>query len=309
MCCSLKQQNAGTKAVILFAGGNGTPITIPEGQGIRFSGNFLVRSSAFFANDGFITAIVDAPSDKPEGPLGGRDGGMSNAFRQSSMHLTDIRAVVDFLVNEGATEVFLIGTSRGTLSVAYLATVVTHANVEGYVLTASLAESPPAIRSYAPRITDPVLMVHHTGDVCRVTRYDDALAIYETIPASPRNGFITVSGGSSPIDDNPCQSRTAHGFLGKERETVGGDRRVAEHGDGHGHEPAHGRRRALAAQGVARALRAHGGGTRHRSHRRSAARSAKLAPDPGRSGYPLGRLPPPPGGRRFRRALYGGSAR
>ena len=138
------------------------------------------------------------------------------------MHLTDIRAVVDFLVNEGATEVFLIGTSRGTLSVAYLATVVTHANVEGYVLTASLAESPPAIRSYAPRITDPVLMVHHTGDVCRVTRYDDALAIYETIPASPRNGFITVSGGSPPIDDNPCQSRTAHGFLGKEREAVAG---------------------------------------------------------------------------------------
>ena len=217
-----KAANAGTKAVILFAGGNGTPITIPQGQGIRFSGNFLVRSSAFFANDGFITAIVDAPSDKPEGPLGGRDGGMDNAFRQSSMHLTDIRAVVDFLVSEGAREVFLIGTSRGTLSVAYLATVVTHANVEGYVLTASLAESPPAIRSYAPRITDPVLMVHHTGDVCRVTRYDDTLAIYETIPASTRKHFISVSGGSPPIDDNPCQSRTAHGFLGKERETVGG---------------------------------------------------------------------------------------
>ena len=113
------------------------------------------------------------------------------------MHLTDIRAVVDFLVDEGAREVFLIGTSRGTLSVAYLATVVTHANVEGYVLTASLAESPPAIRSYAPRITDPVLMVHHTGDVCRVTRYDDALAIYETIPASTRKEFITVSGRES----------------------------------------------------------------------------------------------------------------
>ena len=54
-----KAANAGTKAVILFTGGNGTPITIPEGQGIRFSGNFLVRSSALFANDGFITAIVD----------------------------------------------------------------------------------------------------------------------------------------------------------------------------------------------------------------------------------------------------------
>ena len=54
-----KGANAGTKAVILFAGGNGTPITIPEGQGIRFSGNFLVRSSALFAEAGFMTAIVD----------------------------------------------------------------------------------------------------------------------------------------------------------------------------------------------------------------------------------------------------------
>ena len=40
---------------------------------------------------------------------------------------------MDFLVSEGACEVFLIGTSRGTLSAAYLASVMTHANVEGYV--------------------------------------------------------------------------------------------------------------------------------------------------------------------------------
>ena len=114
---------------------------------------------------------------------------------------------------------FLIGTSRGTLSVAYLATVMTHANVEGYVLTASLAECPPAIRSYAPRITDPVLMVHHTGDVCRVTMYDDARAIYETIPASTRRNFIKVKGGDTPRS-RACGPLSAHGFLGKERETV-----------------------------------------------------------------------------------------
>ena len=72
-----KAANAGAKAVILFTGGNGTPITIPQGAGIRFSGNFLLRSSALFADAGFITAIVDSPSDRPEGPLGGRDGGMS----------------------------------------------------------------------------------------------------------------------------------------------------------------------------------------------------------------------------------------
>ena len=30
-----------------------------------------------------------------------------------------------------------------------------------------------------------------------------------------------MSGGSPPIDTNPCQAQTAHGFLGKEREAVG----------------------------------------------------------------------------------------
>ena len=187
-----KAANAGTKAVILFAGGNGTPITIPEGQGIRFSGNFLVRSSAFFANDGGIhyghrrcalgqtrrafrrqrrrhgrcfQAIVDAPHGHTRG------GGFSGEKRARA-------------------RCYLIGTSRGTLSVAYLATVMTDPNVKGYVLTASLAESPPAIRSYAPRITDPVLMVHHTGDVCRVTMYSRRAGhIYETIPASPHNAI------------------------------------------------------------------------------------------------------------------------
>ncbi len=217
-----KAGNAGTKAVILFPGGNGTPITYDAGASLRFVDNFLVRSSPLFANEGFITAVVESPSDRPEGPQGGRDGGMTDAFRQSSMHLTDIRAAVDFLVSEGAREIYLIGTSRGTLSVAYLATVMTHANVAGYVLTASLAESPPAVRSYVTRIESPLLMVHHTGDTCRVTSYGDILDIYDTVKDKPNFEFIAVSGGSPPIDTNPCRALAAHGFLGKERETVAG---------------------------------------------------------------------------------------
>lgn len=215
-----RARNVGGKAVILFTGGNGTPITNAREGGIRLNGNFLVRTSALFAESGFITAVVDTPSDRPEGPQGGRDGGMTDAFRQSSMHHTDVRAVVDFLVGEGAREVFLIGTSRGTLSVAYLATVMTNPNVKGYVLTATLAENPPAVRSYAPRIRAPVLMAHHTGDTCYVTEYADARAIYDSIPASTRKEFVSVSGGSLPISD-PCQALSYHGFLGKEREAVG----------------------------------------------------------------------------------------
>ena len=96
-----KGANPGTKAVILFTGGNGTPISVEKAGGFRLTGNFLVRSSPLFAKEGFVTAIVDAPSDKPEGPAGGRDGGMDDAFRQSSRHLTDIGALVDFSGERG----------------------------------------------------------------------------------------------------------------------------------------------------------------------------------------------------------------
>ena len=205
-----RTSNAGSKAVILFPGGNGTPITHPRNGGFRLNGNFLVRSSALFAEAGFITAIVELPLATPV------KRSESNAFRQSSMHLTDINAVVNFLVSEGAREVFLIGTSRGTLSVAYLATVMTHANVAGYLLTASLAEILP----FAQNIRHPVLIAHHSDDGCHVTTYLGAQATFRALVNSPRKNFITVSGGDPAIDDDPCQARTAHGFLGAERETV-----------------------------------------------------------------------------------------
>ena len=207
-----KAANAGCKAVLLLPGGKGKRVARERRGRLKTTGNFLVRSSPLFARAGFVTVAVPAPSD--------RSGGMDSDFRTSKEHHADMRAAVDFLVNEGACEVFLIGTSRGTLSVAYLATVMTHPNVKGYVLTASLAEKPPAVRSYAPRIADPVLMAHHTDDECWVTRYDDARAIFETIPASTRKGFITVSGGDTPRG-RACGPWSAHGFLGAERETVG----------------------------------------------------------------------------------------
>lgn len=209
-----KTANAGTKAVILFTGGNGTPITLARHGGTRLTANSLVRSSALFAEAGFITAVVELPLDTSS-----VNRSVSNAYRQSPMHHTDMRAVVDFLVSEGAREVFLIGTSRGTLSVAYLATVMAHPNVNGYVLTATLADRPPAVRSYATRITDPVLMAHHTDDACHVTAYADARAIFDSIPAGTRKDFITVSGGDPPRG-RACGAQSAHGFLGVEHKTM-----------------------------------------------------------------------------------------
>ena len=201
--------NAGDKAVLLFPGGNGRRVTVERRGRMKTTGNFLVRSSPLFARAGFITVAVPAPSD--------RSGGMDDHFRTSEAHHADIRAAVDFLVNEGAREVFLVGTSRGTQSVGYLATVMTHPNVKGYVLTASLED----VVFYADKIERPVLVVHHADDECRVTTYTSAVASYRAITKSPRKHFVTISGGGTPLDDNPCRALSEHGFIGAERETVG----------------------------------------------------------------------------------------
>ena len=110
---------------------------------------------------------------------------MSDDFRVSKEHHSDIRAAVDFLVSEGACEVFLIGTSRGTLSVAYLATVMTHANVEGYVLTASLED----VVFHTEKIKRPVLMAHHADDECRVTTLTGARAAISYVGEKSTQGF------------------------------------------------------------------------------------------------------------------------
>ena len=199
--------NMGCKAVLLFPGGNGRRVTVERRGRMKTTGNFLVRSSPLFARAGFITVAVQAPSD--------RSGGMSDDFRASKEHHADIRAAVDFLVSEGACEVFLAGTSRGTLSVAYLASVMTHPNVKGYVLTASLGD----IVFYTDKIERPVLMAHHADDECHVTTYTDAQAAYRALERSPRKRFITVSGGDPPRS-RACGPLSAHGFLGAERETV-----------------------------------------------------------------------------------------
>ena len=202
-----KATNMGDKAVVLFKGAEGTPITCKKEEGLKLNNNFLVRSSALFAEAGFMTAIVDAPSDKGYG--------MENRFRKSEAHQIDIAKVVDFLVEEGAREVFLIGTSRGTVSVAYLATVMTHPGVKGYVLTASVE----TIVFDTERIEHPVLIVHHADDECHVTTLTGARAAYRTITKSPRKHFITVSGGDMSLTHR-CRAMSAHGFIGAERETV-----------------------------------------------------------------------------------------
>lgn len=177
------------------------------------SGNFLVRSRRHFLDAGIATVLVSAPSDQ--------SAGMSDPFRLGSDHAADLRAVVaDLKRRHPALPVFLVGTSRGTVSAAAGGAAL-GGDIAGVVLTATVTQAAGGRRVVAPglsafdfnRIGARVLLVHHRDDECRVTPYSGARMLAQRYP------LVTVLGGDPPRSD-PCQALSAHGFLGREEKTV-----------------------------------------------------------------------------------------
>ncbi|MDH5535762.1 MAG: lysophospholipase [Betaproteobacteria bacterium] len=200
---------------VLFAGGGGNlRLRMEEGAPRVSSNNFLVRSRSEFVQRGTIAAVVDAPSDQQLG--------MEDEFRAGATHLADMRAVVaDLRRRFPGAPVFLVGTSRGTVSAAYVGREIGSA-VAGVVLTAAvyLATGPRA-RYHRPGLSGfdfaslkaPLLLVHHRDDGCNVTPFAAARQLADRYP------LISVSGGLPPVS-RPCEALSEHGFLGQESKTV-----------------------------------------------------------------------------------------
>lgn len=122
-------------AVILFPGGHGGLQISSNGSFKWGEGNFVVRTREMFAAQGLLVAVVDAPSDRQNPPyLGG--------FRQKPEHVADIKAVIAWLKQQAKIPVWLVGTSRGTQSAAFVATQLPLAEggADGLVLTFYYAE-------------------------------------------------------------------------------------------------------------------------------------------------------------------------
>lgn len=111
----LPASGAPRASVILFAGGHGG-LQVKDGGSYGWGGNnFLVRTRQQFADAGLAVAVIDAPSDKQSPPyLGGN--------RQKPEHRADVLAVIAWLRQQSPAPVWLVGTSRGTQSAAYIAT-------------------------------------------------------------------------------------------------------------------------------------------------------------------------------------------
>lgn len=196
--------------VLLLSGGSGG-VGMKEGR--PQSSNFLIRSRDLFRAEGFNVALLGNPSDKRA---------MDDAWRTSEMHRTDVSQVLQDIRQRGAAQpVWLVGTSRGTISATALALGLQD-QIAGVVLTASVAgfNVPAAVHRQAiDQLRLPVLVYHHQSDACRITQARDAEWIVKGLTQARVKKFWAVEGGENPSGD-PCEALHWHGFIGMETRAV-----------------------------------------------------------------------------------------
>ncbi len=188
-------------AVILFAGGHGGIQLKQEGTFGWGEGNFLMRARELF---------VDAPSDRQREPY-------LNGFRQTKEHVQDIQNVIDWVKTKTNVPVWLVGTSRGTQSIAYAATHGVH-GVSGFVLTSTIlsdTKSDAVPQMQLEKISMPVLVVHHANDGC----IHCSPSLIDTLMKQLSSAeLMMIQGGKSQGD--PCMAYAYHGFNGVESDVV-----------------------------------------------------------------------------------------
>ena len=203
-------------SVVLFPGGKGKLELSPEDGLGRLVKNFLVRSRHLFADQNLLVVVVDAPADRQTGKglLG---------FRDTIAHAQDVGAVIKYIRRQyPGIPVWLVGTSRGSTSVANAAIKLQTNGPDGIVLTTAVTNSSKrgtyvtALR--LKKIKQPTLVVHHKRDQCHVSPYSGAKRIVRKLKNATIKLLITVEGGVT--EGHPCRGMAYHGFNGKEAETV-----------------------------------------------------------------------------------------
>lgn len=214
--------------LVLFPGGSGHIDLDELGCPKALTGNSLVRSIAAFSSLGFNTVLVDAPSDYQGG-----DG--LAGFRASPHHANDIGVLVAGVRARTKGAVWVVGTSRGSISAANGAARLSGpAAPDGLVVTSALMAGDSAAKKpwVAQTIFDlplesirmPVLVVGHAADKC--TRSPPEMM--NTLAGRIRSGrkqVVTVAGGPGypgPAGLQACEGKAPHGFAEQEAEVAAG---------------------------------------------------------------------------------------
>jgi len=158
-------------------------------------------------------AVVDSPSDYRN----------LRGARDTLFHALDIKGVIAYLRKASNVPVWLIGTSRGTISAANAASRLKKGGADGLVLTSTLF----GVSGGGGTITDvdlgsitvPTLFVHHKKDRCFVTPYGAVAPHMKSLKNAAKVEQIAFEGGLA-TQGRHCGAMGPHGFLGIEDEVV-----------------------------------------------------------------------------------------
>lgn len=205
------KRDGATATVVLLpggAGGFGSPV-----DGKPTGTNFLVRSRDDFADAGLNVAVMSRASDKND---------LDYPDRVSDEHMTDIKTLVDYLKKDSGVPVWLVGTSRGTVSATAAAVRFGNSDLGGIVLTSSVVNYKKigAVPTQdLASIKIPVLVVHHEQDGCQNCKPHEVPGILKGLKNAPIKKLVMVNGGANPAG-YPCEAMHYHGFIGMEKEAV-----------------------------------------------------------------------------------------
>ena len=197
--------------LLLLPGGDGWYGHVVDGM--PGGSNFLVRSTPAFLASGFNVAIFGESSDVD---------GLSYEERVTAQHAADVNAVIDHVLTLSPAPLWLVGTSRGTIS-ATVATIARQTpGITGLVLTSSIT-LPGHIGTIQEQalgaIRVPVLVIHHARDACSVCPVSEVGRIEQRLVNAPVRKTMIVDGGGHPRG-RTCGALHWHGYIGMEQQVV-----------------------------------------------------------------------------------------
>ena len=221
-------KDAARAALVLLPGGRGYLDLDEMGRPRKLTSNSLVRIRGLLHSEGFVTALVDSPSDRQ-----GKEG--LGGFRIHPDHATNIENIIADIRALTGKPVWLIGASRGAISAVNSAAHLSGVEApDGLILTspvtsgreggykAWVAQSVFSVDSEAIRI--PVLVIAHTRDKCVRTPPDLAGLIVEKTSGT-REKTVKMSGGpgwSGRVSVKACRGKSPYGFIEQDFE-IGSD--------------------------------------------------------------------------------------
>jgi hypothetical protein len=199
-------------ALVMLSGGTGsTRIKSVDGKVTLSENGFLQRTRNQFATNGIAVAIVDVPSDQKE---------LWRGFRMTENHARDIEGVINKLKEiHKDIPVYLIGISRGSLSVAFIAKYLKE-KVTGIVAMSVLSKDSrgQSLEFFNwSQLKQRILIVSHKNDGCRNTLYSEAASVAKEYKIP----LLAVTGGYQQLEKSAARAECGpfahHNFLGIEK--------------------------------------------------------------------------------------------